>query len=74
MLSVSEFLKDFPELYEKIDDSDKDSDDCGYIVRLNLYNDDNWKKCKKIIEKNIFEKYFTNEIFEKLECRFTDGF
>ncbi|AKI78790.1 hypothetical protein [Acanthamoeba polyphaga mimivirus] len=115
VLSDSEFVKDLPEMYKKIDDSDDDTDDsdddtddsdddtddsdddtddsdddtddsdddtddsdkdsvnCVYIEKINLYKDDNWKKCKKMIKKNIFQKYSANEIFKKLECRCIDG-
>ncbi len=80
VLSDSEFVKDLPEMYKKIDDTDDDTDDsdkdyvnCVYIEKINLYKDDNWKKCKKIIKKNIFGKYSANEIFKKLECRCIDG-
>ncbi|AEX61098.1 hypothetical protein c7_L32 [Megavirus courdo7] len=75
-LSDSSFLKDLPEIYEKIDDNDDDSDDendCEYDSKLNLLEDNNWKKCKKIIKKNIFEKYSAKVIFNKLECKCVDG-
>ncbi|AEQ33373.1 hypothetical protein [Megavirus chiliensis] len=75
-LSNSSFLKDLPEIYEKIDDHDDDSDDendCEYDSKLNLLEDNNWKKCKKIIKKNIFKKYNAKEIFNKLECKCVDG-
>nr|WBF71222.1 hypothetical protein [Megavirus caiporensis] len=74
-LSDSSFLKDLPEIYEKNNDDDDDDDDdsdCEYDSKLNLYEDNNWKKCKKIIKKNIFKKYSAKEIFNKLECKCID--
>ena len=71
-LTDSHFKRDLKEIYDQPYEIFYDDKHKWKKYRLDIHNDKDWPRCKKLITKRIFNAYSPSAIYDSLSCDCND--